>query len=135
MSIYYKQNNTNHIESMEENVFQKYENLINRCDYLDSAVKLINDLNNLCYTLSDSISEILDLVENNDFMKIEKILNILVWLSTLKYPNLHEHDRDFSEPSDIISIIYNCTNENEQQFIDILERVCKKYNVDMNKYI
>lgn len=117
-----------------ENIFSKYNDLTDRCDKLDAAVKLINDLNELSYQLSESFSSICDAIDSGDREFIEKIVNVLVWLSSLNFPLLHKDEREYNDPQILVGMM-TCDRCDDQRYVDILKRMCDKYGVDVNEYV
>ena len=126
--------NNNQNNDLFESIFSKYNDLTIRCDKLDEAVKLINDLNELSYQLSESFSSICNITDSDDYESIENIVNVLVWLSSLNFPLLHEHERNYNSPQLLVRMIL-CDRCDDQQYVDVLKRICNKYGVDMKDYI
>ena len=118
---------------VEENIFSKHDDLRNRCKKLDSAVKLINDLNNFVWALSESYYQICKSIEMKDYAFSEKMINEVAWATTLTFPNFYENDRDFNSPKDILNMIYSEFYE-DPQVVDILRKACDVNKVDMSKY-
>ena len=125
---------SNNDQNIFENIIRKYNDLTGRCDKLDSAVNLINDLNELSYQLSESFSNICDVIDSDDHECIENIVNVLVWLSSLNFPLLHEHERDYNNPEILLRMI-SCDHCDDQQYINMLKRICNKYGVNVDDCI
>ena len=95
---------------------------------------MINDLNALSYQLSESFSNICNIIDSNDYEYIENIVNVLVWLSSLSFPQLHEHEREYNRPQMLVRML-SCDRCDDQQYINMLKCPCDKYGVDMIDYI
>jgi hypothetical protein len=71
-------------QTVKESIITLYDSIADRRNDIAAAVKLINDLNELCYQLSEEESCIHNFIAIKDYSTIEQILDILVWLTTFQ---------------------------------------------------